>query len=103
MEWKIDTTEYLVASEGRASVITNVHWRVSKTVGENSAGSYGSVGLEPPGDAFIAWENVTEADVLGWTQAALGEEMVAAMEASLDAQIAEQATPTRGSGVPWSA
>ena len=102
MEWQIDTTEYLVSSEDRASVITTVHWRVSKTVGEHSAGSYGTAALEAPGDDFIAWESVTEANVLAWTQAALGEEMVAALEASLDAQIAEQATPTTGSGVPWS-
>ena len=103
MEWKIESTEYNVSQDGHSNVITSVHWRVTKTVGEHSAGSYGSAGLEPPGDAFIAWENVTEADVLAWTQAALGEEMVTALEASLDAQIAEQATPTTGSGVPWSA
>ena len=102
MEWKIDTAEYLVASGERSNVITSVHWRVTKTVGEHSAGSYGSAGLEAPGDTFIAWADVTEATLLAWVQAELGEEMIASMEASLDAQIAEQATPTRGSGVPWS-
>jgi len=103
MEWKIDTAEYLVASGERSNVITSVHWRVTKTVGEHSAGSYGSAGLEAPGDTFIAWADVTEATLLAWVQAALGEEMITAMEASLDAQIAEQTTPTTGSGVPWSA
>jgi hypothetical protein len=103
MEWQINTAEYLVASGDRSNVITTVHWRVTKTVGEHSAGSYGSAGLEAPGDTFIAWADVTEANVLAWVQAALGEEMIASMEASLDAQIAEQATPTTGSGVPWSA
>ena len=103
MEWQIDRAEYLVASGDRSNVITTVHWRVTKTVGEHSAGSYGSIGLGAPGDTFIAWADVTEANVLAWVQAALGEERVTAMEASLDAQIAEHATPTTGSGVPWSA
>ena len=102
MEWQINTAEYLVASGDRSNVITTVHWRVTKTVGEHSAGSYGSAGLEAPGDTFIAWADVTEANVLAWVQAELGEEMIASMEASLDAQIAEQTTPTTGSGVPWS-
>ena len=102
MNWTISSMDYTVSQDGHTNVITTVHWRVSKTVGEHSAGSYGSVGLEAPGDSFIAWENVAEANVLAWTQAALGEEMVTAMEVSLDAQIAEQATPTTGSGVPWS-
>jgi len=103
MEWKIESTEYNVSQDGHSNVITSVHWRVTKTVGEHSAGTYGSAGLEAPGDTFIAWADVTEANVLAWVQAALGEDMVTAMEASLDAQIAEQTTPTTGSGVPWSA
>ncbi len=102
MEWQIDTAEYLVASGDRSNVITTVHWRVTKTVGEHSAGSYGSIGLGAPGDTFIAWADLTEANVLAWVQAELGEETIAAMEASLDGEIAEQTAPTTGSGVPWS-
>ena len=102
MEWKIESTQYNVSQDGHSNVITTVHWRVTKTVGEYSAGSYGSTGLEAPGDTFIAWADVTEATLLAWIQAEIGEEWTASMEASLDAQIAEQATPTTGSGVPWS-
>jgi len=102
LNWTVSAMDYNVSQDGHTNVVTVVHWRVSKTVGEHSAESYGSVGLEAPGDSFIAWENVTEANVLAWTQAALGEEQVAALEASLNAQIAEQATPTTGTGLPWS-
>jgi hypothetical protein len=31
----------------------------------------------------------------------MGEDQVAAIEASIDAQIAEQANPTNGTGLPW--
>jgi len=38
---------------------------------------------------------------VGWAKAAMGDEQVAAVEASIDAQIAEQANPTHGTGVSW--
>jgi hypothetical protein len=31
----------------------------------------------------------------------LGDEQVSSIEAAIDAQIAEQANPTHGEGVPW--
>ena len=45
---------------------------------------------------------LTEETVVGWVKAALGEEKVAEVVAALEAQLAEQATPTVGSGTPWS-
>ena len=48
------------------------------------------------------YADLTEETVVGWVKAALGEEKVAGVAAALDAQLAEQATPTVGSGTPWS-
>ena len=84
------------------------HWRVTETevVGEGddavtySASSYGTVGFTPDAsaDGFISFDNLTEADVLGWVYAEVDQ---AETEAALDANIAEQKTPATTDGVPW--
>ena len=59
------------------------------------------MGLEAPSGSFVAWADVTESTAVGWAKAALGDDQVAATEAAIDAQIAEEANPTTGEGVPW--
>ena len=74
----------------------------------NSGRAYGSHGLpEPDPSNFVAWDDLDEFTVLSWmtsdmvAKADEGENPAMAIEASVDAQIAEQAAPTTGSGVPW--
>ena len=96
-----------------------------------SASVYGTVGLDSPdADNFTAYADVTEANAISWCEAKFklkdvdeikykdgddipeGKEIgdvkikahdeLASIEASLDAQIAEQETPTKGKGKPWS-
>ena len=76
------------------------HWQVSKASGDNTASSYGTVGFTPNSTAegYIDYTNLTETDVVGWVQEALDTE---ALEASLDADLAEQASPTILVGTPW--
>ena len=84
------------------------HWRVTETevVGEGddavtySASSYGTVGFTPDAsaDGFISFDNLTEADVLGWVYEEVDQ---AETEAALDVNIAEQKTPATTDGVPW--
>ena len=89
--------------------ITTAHWRVNaeQTVGTGddavtyTASSYGSCGFTPDPSAsdWTAYDSVTEAEVLGWCWAnGVDQE---AIEASLQADINLQITPTTGSGVPW--
>ena len=84
-------------SDGRVST---VHYTVDARSDDDvySAGAYGSLGLE--GDVVTPYADLTEETVVGWVKAALGEEKVAEVVAALDAQLAEQATPTVGSGNP---
>ena len=82
--------------------VTTAHWTASKTEGEFSAGSYGSVGFtKEDGVNLIPYADLTEATVIGWVEAALGAETLAAMEAAFDAQIAEQQAPSKATGTPW--
>ena len=76
------------------------HWQVAKTSGENVATSYGTVSFTPDSSAegYVAYDSLTEETVIGWVQEALDTE---ALEASLDADLAEQASPSVTVGTPW--
>jgi hypothetical protein len=78
-------------------LVTTAHWRVDAVDGEYSAGSYGTVGFER-GDTFIAYDSLTEAQVIAWVKDKLD---VAEIEANLQAQIDAQKNPKTAAGVPW--
>jgi len=95
--WTVSAMDYTVSQDGHTNVVNTVHWRCSKTDGDHSGSSYGTVGLEAPGES----DDITESTAVGWAKAALGDEQVSSIEAAIDAQIAEQANPTSGTGVSW--
>lgn len=99
--WSIGALDYTVSSGSKTNVVGTVHWRASKTEGDHTVSVYGSIGLADPGDTFIEWADVTQADAIAWAKAALGSDEVTRLEASLDAQLTEKVTPTKGSGQPW--
>ena len=107
--WKVATLDYAVSQDGLSNVVTTVHWTCSKEDENGNSGyAYGSHGLpEPDPSNFVEWDNLDEFTVLSWmtsdmvAKADEGENPAMAIEASVDAQIAEQAAPTTGSGVPW--
>ena len=91
--WKIDQLDRQT-SDG---LVTTAHYRVDAVDGDYSAGSYGTVGFER-GDTFIAYDSLTEAQVIAWVKDKLDVE---AIEANLAAQIALQKAPVTATGVPW--
>ena len=102
--WTITNTERNTADGG----VIVAHWRVTETetVGSGddavtySASSYGTVGFTPDAsaDGFIAFDSLTEANVLGWVYEEVNQ---ADTEAALAADIAGQKTPVTTDGVPW--
>ena len=98
--WTIATLERELADGG----VTVAHWRCTEeeTVGEEtfSASSYGTVGFTPDPTAsdYIAYDSLTEANVLGWVWESVDQ---SATEAALTAKIEADKNPTSGSGVPW--
>ena len=78
-------------------LVTTAHYRVDAVDGEHTAGSYGTVGFER-GDTFVAYDALTEAQVIAWVKDKLD---VAEIEANLAAQIALQKAPVTATGVPW--
>ena len=96
--WNCTTVDTYPTKDDKADVIFNVHWRlncVDDTEDKNVGDSYGVVSLDTEDlSTFTAFADITEADVIGWVEAALGEDQVTAIKASIDAQIAEKITPT---------
>jgi hypothetical protein len=79
-----------------------VHWTASQTDGEYSASTYSTVGFtEQPDQSLIPYEELTEAQVIEWVKASLGEEGVAAIDTALANNIADQKAPKVAAGVPW--
>ena len=94
--WTIPTVDRTTATGG----IDTIHWRCSAVDGDHSVSSYGTVGCTPDPSAsdFIAYDKVTEANCIAWSQADVGKDDT---EAALAAQIALLKAPTQASGVPW--
>lgn len=94
--WTIGTLERNLADGG----VTVAHWRVTEEDGDFFASSYGTVGFTPDATAsnFLAYDSLTESDVLEWVWESVGQDTV---EAALTAKIEAGKNPTSGSGVPW--
>jgi len=94
--WTIPTVERNLSDGG----VTVAHWRCDAVDGDYSASSYGTCGLEYDASAsdFIAYDSLTEANVIGWVQNIVGQSDT---EDALAAKIEADKTPTTGAGVPW--
>jgi len=75
------------------------HWTATKTDGDYEAKSYGTKSFtpDPEAEGFVAYEDLTEATVVGWFSA----EETAQIESVLDADLEAQAQPQVISGTPW--
>jgi hypothetical protein len=79
--------------------VNTAHWTCSGVDGEFSGSAYGAIGLE--GVVTTPYEDITEEQAIGWVKSAMGEETVAATEASVVTQIEAQKNPVQASGKPW--
>ena len=101
--WTVAQMDAHPEYEGHSDVVFTVHWRCDGTDGEHTAGVYGTVGLTLDAETkFTPFEKLTEAQVIGWVQDALGEEQVASYEESIAKQIEDQITPPVVTpALPW--
>ena len=96
--WTIANLERNTADGG----VVVAHWRVTAEDGDHTASAYGTCGFQPDASApdFIAYADLTEADVLGWVWQSVDKD---ATEAALADNIAEQKAPATEAGMPWAA
>jgi len=79
-------------------IVYTVHYTVAANDGTYASSAYGSIGLEQPEGNVIPYADLTPELVIGLEQGKLD---VPEIEAALQAQLDEQATPTKAAGVPW--
>ena len=96
--WAIGSCERHTAD----GIVYSVHYTVAANDGTYASSAYGSIGLDQPEGDIIPYADLTPEIVIFWVQAKLGgDEKVAEIEAALQAQLDEQAAPTKAAGVPW--
>ncbi|CAB4141599.1 hypothetical protein UFOVP415_41 [uncultured Caudovirales phage] len=83
--------------------VRTVHWNASQVDGEFSASTYSTMSFtKEDGITLIPYDELTEQLVIGWVVTTLGEDGVAAVDAALAQNIADQKAPKVAAGVPWS-
>ena len=102
--WSVTAMDCYPQAEGQTNVVNTIHWIATGTDGTHTASVYNTHPVTyTAGSPFTAFNSLTEAQVVGWLQAAMGTEQVAAVEAALDAQIAALVTPAVVTpALPWS-
>ena len=103
-DWNCKTVDAYVEQDNEADVVYNVHWIVTGTSDEvdpNSpetfyqATNIGTQTLDTSAIVdFIPFDEVTNAEVVVWTQEAMGEEYVTQIEAGIASQIESLIHPT---------
>ena len=96
--WTISTLE-----RNTDNGVVVAHWRASDVDGDHSGSSYGTCGFTPDAsaDGYVAYDNLTEENVIGWVKGSMGEEAVTGVEDSIAAQIADSKAPAISVGTPW--
>lgn len=106
--WSITNTEYNNDSD---KGVVHAAWQCtdSETVGSGDSAVVhtGTVsGMESytpdaSAEGYISYDDLTEANVIAWVKATLGEDEVARVEAKVAAQITKSKTPPTSWGLPW--
>jgi len=100
--WTIASMDRDITQDGKANVVTTIHWRASETDSDgNSGSSYGSVGVTLGSQSFIAYADIKESDAIQWAKDALGADEVKNIEDSIANQISLMKNPITASGIPF--
>lgn len=103
--WSVVQMDAYPEEGGETDVVFNVHWTLAGIEQTYQGYAYGSQGVSVDSSApFTPYADLTQAQVIGWVQSALGAEQVAAYEANVATQIADQIDPPVVTPpLPWSA
>ena len=76
--------------------VTTAHWQAVATDGDYSASIINTCSWT--GEPTVSYDSLTQDDVLAWVWQSVDKE---AVEAALEAKIAEQKAPKIAKGLPW--
>ena len=101
--WIIEQMNCYPSSKGKTDVVFNVAWRVNATDGTYDATAYGTQGVTyVAGEPYTPYDQLTQTQVAGWVQDAMGQDRVNEILSGLAANIANQANPPVVSPpLPW--
>lgn len=94
--WTVDTPE--------PGFVCNVAWTLTGVDGQYTASIGGNSMFTVQEGTFTPYEQLTEAQVIGWVQAALGPDGIANTEACVQGQIDSMITPPvspEAQPLPW--
>lgn len=108
-KWTVNSMSCHSQAEGQTDVVFLIYFGVSKTATVNNepylSVANGSVNVTyVAGSTYTPYDQLTQDQVIGWVQSALGETGVADYEARVDVQIDNAINPPVVTlPVPWSA
>jgi hypothetical protein len=95
--WEFPSLTTLTSHAGQNNVVTEVHWRLTASDGNNHTAT--SIGVQyitfVENTSFTPFDELTLDDIVSWTVNSLGNERIAEIKASLDSSILEQINPTK--------
>jgi hypothetical protein len=90
--WKIESLD--CKPDGDSKIVSCIHWRLKGDDGTNTTEVYGSQAIENNTEnVFIDYEALTKDQVIAWAQEAMGADVVATLQASIDSQLEALANP----------
>jgi hypothetical protein len=100
--WNCKTLDCYKTKDSKSDVVYTVHWRLNATSDQKDsednfyvASVYGAEPISTDDlSNFKPFADLTNAIVTGWVETAMGADTVASLKSGLDANIAEQITPT---------
>lgn len=103
--WAINKLEAYPEYDGQSDVVFGIHWTLTATDGIHQAQIYGSHNMSLELDApFTPYDELTEAQVIGWVFAGIGAEQAAALEANAERQLQDIINPpVVAPPLPWAA
>jgi hypothetical protein len=101
-DWNCRTVDCYPTDQSYTDVVYNVHWIVTGTSDtldpDGNAYKATNIGTETIStsdlSSFTPFADLTNADVVAWTKAAMGADQVTALEANIQSQIDLEITPT---------
>lgn len=92
--WIISQLDCIPNEDGYQNVVQTVHWRLDGTEDGYGGNVYGTAVLPGPGQPFTNYEDLTQDQIVGWVEEALGPERVLQFQENIVQQIANQVNPS---------
>ena len=97
MNWSVNKLE-VIAYEGLLDVVISVNWSVSDTQQNITETSNGVTLVDPPGDNFTPYNELTEVQVLEWVYKKVSK---TGTEAIITQRIQDKISPAVDPPLPW--